>query len=74
LKTDTGALVERAKTAPGLQIILNKVPHLLLAQGAIVIRAGEEPIAALGVGGAPGGEKDEACARAGLDKISDRLK
>jgi uncharacterized protein GlcG (DUF336 family) len=73
-KTDTGALAERVKTAPGLLILLNKVPHLLPAQGAIVIRAGEEPIAGLGVGGAPGGEKDEACARAGLEKISDRLK
>ena len=74
VKTDTGIAVERAKTAPGLQIFFNKIPHLLLGQGGIVIRAGEEPIAALGVGGAPGGEKDEACARAALDKISDRLK
>jgi uncharacterized protein GlcG (DUF336 family) len=73
-KTDTGALVERAKTAPSLQIFFNKVSHLLLGQGGILIRAGEEPIAGLGVGGAPGGEKDEACARAGLDKITDRLK
>jgi uncharacterized protein GlcG (DUF336 family) len=72
-KTDTGVLVERAKTTPPSQIIL-KVPHMLLAQGAIVIKVGEEFIAALSVSGAPGGDKDEACARAALDKISDRLK
>jgi len=62
----------RQDDAPS-QIIL-KIPHMLLAQGAIVIKAGEEPIAALGVSGAPGGDKDEACACAALDKISDRLK
>jgi uncharacterized protein GlcG (DUF336 family) len=27
----------------------------------------------LGVGGAPGGDKDEACARAGVAKIQDRV-
>jgi uncharacterized protein GlcG (DUF336 family) len=31
-------------------------------------------IGGIGVGGTPGGETDEACARAGLDKIADRLK
>jgi len=29
---------------------------------------------AIGVGGAPGGNLDEACAKAGIDKISARLK
>jgi uncharacterized protein GlcG (DUF336 family) len=72
-RTDTGVLVERAKTTPPSQIIL-KEPHMLLAQGAIVIKIGEEFVAALGVSGAPGGDKDEACARAALDKVSDKLK
>jgi hypothetical protein len=36
-RTDTGVLVERAKTTPPSQIIL-KEPHMLLAQGAIAIR------------------------------------
>ncbi|MGA8818199.1 MAG: hypothetical protein WB624_12965 [Xanthobacteraceae bacterium] len=39
-----------------------------------LVRAGGEAIAAIGVGGAPGGNLDEACAKAGLDKIADRLK
>ena len=71
-RTDSGVLVERAKTTPPSQIIL-KEPHMLLAQGAIVIKIGEEFVAALGVSGAPGGDKDEACADAGLAKIKDRL-
>ena len=32
-----------------------------------------DTIGAIGVGGTPSGEKDEACASAGLDKIHDRL-
>jgi uncharacterized protein GlcG (DUF336 family) len=72
-RTDTGVLVERAKTTPPSQFIL-KVPHMLLLQGGIVIKIGEETVGALGVSGAPGGEKDEACARAALDKVSGQLK
>jgi len=53
---------------------LAKLPHILLLQGALVIRAGGEPIAAIGVGGAPGGNLDEGCAKAGVDAISERLK
>ena len=50
------------------------MPHVIIQQGALRIKVGSEAIAAIGVGGAPGGDKDEACAKAGLDKISDRLK
>lgn len=34
---------------------------------------GAEIVAALGVGGAPGGEKDEACAEAGVAMIRDHV-
>ena len=53
---------------------LVKVPHILLQPGAFRIKLGGEAIAAIGVGGAPGGNLDEGCAKAGIDKISDRLK
>ena len=53
---------------------INTLPRLILSQGAVVIKDGDEVIGAIGASGAPGGEKDEACARAGLAKISDRLK
>jgi uncharacterized protein GlcG (DUF336 family) len=69
----SGAVAQRlgATPSPGG---LAKLHHILLTPGAIVIRAGDEAIAAIGVGGAPGGDLDEACAKAGVDKISDRLK
>jgi len=41
--------------------------------GGLPIKAGNETIGAIGVSSAPGGDKDEACANAGLVKISDRL-
>ena len=44
------------------------------AQGALPIKAGDEVIGAVGVSGAPGGEKDEACAKVGIDKVADQLK
>jgi uncharacterized protein GlcG (DUF336 family) len=53
---------------------LAKLPHILLLGGALRIKVGDEAIAAIGVGGAPGGDLDEACAKAGLEKISARLK
>jgi uncharacterized protein GlcG (DUF336 family) len=44
------------------------------AAGGVPIRAGDEVIGAIGVSGAPGGEKDEACANAGIVRIADLLK
>jgi uncharacterized protein GlcG (DUF336 family) len=39
----------------------------------VPIKAGNDTIGGIGVSGAPGGDKDEACANAGLGKIGDRL-
>jgi uncharacterized protein GlcG (DUF336 family) len=72
-KSDTGALVQQAKTRE-VSPALTRLPRLILSQGAVVVKSGDEVIGAIGASGAPGGEKDEACARAGLAKISDRLK
>ena len=70
-RADTGALLDRAQAIGPL---VARLPHLLLFQGGVVIRIGSEVIGAIGAAGAPGGNLDEACARAGLDKISDRLR
>ncbi len=47
--------------------------QLVALAGALPIKVGEETIGAIGVSGAPGGDKDEACANAGIAKITDRL-
>jgi uncharacterized protein GlcG (DUF336 family) len=44
---------------------------MLFRAGGIVIKTGDEVIGAIGVGGSREAEK---CARAGLDKIRDRLR
>ena len=54
----------------GGTLLTNLVP----AQGALPIKAGEDTVGAVGVSGAPGGDKDEACAKAGIDKVAADLK
>jgi uncharacterized protein GlcG (DUF336 family) len=46
---------------------------VMLAGGA-PIKVGTETIGAIGVSGAPGGDKDEVCANAGIAKVADKLK
>ena len=52
---------------------LSAIPGLVFLTGGVAIKSGDDIIAAIGVGGAPGGDKDEVCAKAGIDKIKDRL-
>lgn len=47
---------------------------MLFRPGGIVIKQGEEVIGAIGVGGAPAGDKDQACAQTGIDKIKERIR
>jgi uncharacterized protein GlcG (DUF336 family) len=42
--------------------------------GGLPVKVGAEVVGAIGVSGAPGGEKDESCAAAGIQKIADQLK
>ena len=73
-KSDTSALVTRAAQNPAFAALLAKLPNLLAIGGGVVIKMDNEVIGAIGAGGAPGGDLDEACARAGIDKVKDRLK
>ncbi|WP_019894835.1 GlcG/HbpS family heme-binding protein [Hydrogenovibrio halophilus] len=52
---------------------LNHIDGLIVMVGALPIVAGGTTIGAIGVSGAPGGEKDERCAQAALDQFQDRL-
>jgi uncharacterized protein GlcG (DUF336 family) len=72
-KADTMALADRAKT-DGPIAPLAKLPHILFFPGGVVIKLDNEVIGAIGAAGAPGGNLDDGCAKAGLDKIRDRLK
>lgn len=49
------------------------IPNIALLPGAVAIKGNGRIVAALGVGGAPGGDKDEACAAAGVKAIEQSL-
>ena len=49
-------------------------PNMIASQGGLPIVVDGDTIGSIAVGGAPGGDKDEACAAEGLAKIKDRLK
>jgi uncharacterized protein GlcG (DUF336 family) len=53
---------------------IKQIPNVVGIGGGVPIKAGNEVIGAVGVSGAPGGEKDEVCANAGIAKEADSLK
>jgi uncharacterized protein GlcG (DUF336 family) len=68
----SGEFVQRVKDNPTTGAV--HLSGIIAAQGALPIKVGDEVIGAVGVSGAPGGEKDEACSKAGIDKVADQLK
>jgi uncharacterized protein GlcG (DUF336 family) len=71
-RSPSGALVDRLKADPTLGLI--HLTNVIANQGALPIKVGDDVIGAAGASGAPGGEKDEACVKAGIDKVADQLK
>lgn len=72
-RNTTQAMMEGAQKNPAAANLVH-LPGFLLLGGGVPIRAGNEVIGAVGVGGAPGGHLDEQCAVAGIDKVKDQLK
>ncbi len=63
-----------AISQPGMmQAGLRHLPNVVIIGGGIVVEASGSLIGAVGVSGAPGGDADEACAKAGLAAIKDKL-
>ena len=52
---------------------LNHIDGLIVMDGALPIRAAGSLVGAIGVSGAPGGDKDAACAAAALKAAEERL-
>jgi uncharacterized protein GlcG (DUF336 family) len=68
----SGEMEDRLKKNP--QMGAQYLTGFTTGRGALPIMVGEEVIGAVGASGAPGGEKDEACVKAGIDKVADQLK
>src|ERR1044072_9328301 len=66
---------ELAKSVRSAQISaeLARMPRLAMLAGGLVIETGGTLLGGIGVSGAPGGDKDEECAKAGLDAVRDRI-
>ena len=73
LQQSTNAMMGIIEKNPGLTD-LKMIDGFLLLGGGQPIRVGNEVIGAIAVSGAPGGDLDEQCADAGIDKIRARLK
>jgi uncharacterized protein GlcG (DUF336 family) len=71
-RVPSGEIVQRLKDNPTLGLI--HLTNVIANQGALPIKVGDDVIGAAGASGAPGGEKDEACIKAGIDKVADQLK
>lgn len=70
IRIPTSTFAQRVQTAPGLA----SISGVIALGGGLPVSVGNEVIGAIGVGGAPSGEADEVCAKAGIDKIADRLR
>ena len=52
---------------------IREIPNVVAVGGGVLIQAAGTAVGAIGVSGAPGGDADEACARAGIAAIRDDI-
>ena len=71
-RTNTGELA--AMTQAGMpQSGVRALPGVVALGGGVTIEAGGSLVGAVGVSGAPGGEADEACAKAGIEAVREKI-
>jgi uncharacterized protein GlcG (DUF336 family) len=68
-RTSTAEYGQRVASTPTAAGTLH-LEKITTAAGGLPIRAGNDVVGAIGVSGSPGGDKDEVCAKAGIDKIA----
>ena len=71
--TTSGYIGVLSKYPPLLAQSLASTPNVTALPGGVAFKVGGETIAGLGVGGSPGGDKDEVCAQAGVAKVAGLL-
>lgn len=69
---DTGEFVKALKDGT-ISAGLASQPGVTPLTGGLVIQAAGSLLGGIGVAGAPGGDLDEACAKAALDSVRDKL-
>ena len=71
-RTDTAALAE-ATQAGKPQSGLRERPRVAAVAGGLLVESAGTLLGGIGVSGAPGGDRDDVCARAGIGAIRDSL-
>lgn len=71
-KTSTAVLANETQAGKALSGLRN-LPKLMAVAGGLVIEGGGATLGAIAVSGAPGGEADEVCAKAGIKAIAEDL-
>jgi uncharacterized protein GlcG (DUF336 family) len=69
LRRPTSELAEMIAKVPALQALRDMNDKILMLGGGLPIEIGGETVGAIGVGGAPGAQLDDACAQAGLEAL-----
>lgn len=69
LRRPTSEFAEMVAKTPAVQGLRDMNDKILILGGGLPIEIGGEVVGGIGVGGAPGGHLDDACAQAGLDSI-----
>jgi uncharacterized protein GlcG (DUF336 family) len=71
-RTNTLSLTEETQAGKP-QSGVRFVDQALMIGGGVMVEAGGSLVGAVGVSGAPGGDEDDACAKAGIAAIEDKL-
>ena len=71
-RSNTSELVAASREGTP-QAGMRQIPGALVLGGGVIIEAAGSLVGGIGVSGAPGGEADEACAKAGIEAVRDRL-
>ena len=71
-RNSTSALAVETQAGQPMSGIRN-VPRVMAAGGGQLIEAGGNVLGAIAVSGAPGGDADDSCAKAGIKAISDLI-
>ncbi len=63
-------LANLIKEKPELEQLRNMDDRMLILAGGLPIKIGDALVGGIGIGGAPGGHLDQACAQVGIESIS----
>ena len=74
IRRSTNELAALITKIPSLQALRDMNDNILILGGGLPISFGETVVGGIGVGGAPGADLDENCARAGLDTLQQDMK